>query len=288
MNENERLPLSSEWLRSFLAVAEAGNVTHAAERLGRTQSAISVQIRKLEEGISARLFARQARGMVLTEEGQRLLPAARRALNELGRIGELFSRPLKGRVRVGIPGDYSVEVLERVLAGFAERHPGVEVSVRSGFSVSFPEAVRRQELDMAVYTATPGEPLGKPLLQEETLWVAARAFSVTDDEPVPLALFERACWWRDAAIEAMERAGRRYRVAYSSESVAGVKAAIGAGLAVGVLSACSLDGSLRVLSEEEGFLPLPQSTLVFLVGKAAEQSVAQEMERAIRTALLSG
>ena len=105
---------------------------------------------------------------------------------------------------------------------------------------------------------------------------------------MPLALFERACWWRNAAIEAMERAGRRYRVAYSSESVAGVKAAIGAGLAVGVLSACSLDSSLRVLGEEEGFPRLPQSTLVFLVGEAAEQSVAQEMERAIRLALLSG
>ncbi len=288
MNEIERLPLSSEWLRSFLAVAEAGNVTHAAERLGRTQSAISVQIRKLEEGVSARLFARQARGMVLTEEGQRLLPVAQRTLSELGRIAELFSHPLSGRIRVGIPDDYSIAVLERVLAAFAVRHPGVEVSVRSGFSIGFPDAVKRGELDLAVYTAAPGERLGKPLLREQTVWAAEATLSIAEDEPVPLALFDRACWWRDAAIEAMERAGRPYRVAYSSESVAGVKAAIGAGLAVGVLSASAVDGAMRVLGEGDGFPALPRSSLVLLIGDTAAQSVAQEMERAIRAALLSG
>ena len=105
---------------------------------------------------------------------------------------------------------------------------------------------------------------------------------------MPLALFDRACWWRDAAIEAIERAGRPYRVAYSSESVAGVKAAIGAGLAVGVLSASAVDGAMRVLGEDDGFPALPRSSLVLLIGEAAEQSVAQEMERAIRAALLSG
>ena len=150
MNEIERLPVDGEGLRSFLAVAQAGNLTQAAADLGRTQSAVSVQIRKLEERLAVSLFARQARGMALTEAGERLLPAARRALAELGRIGALFSEPLSGRIRVGFPDDYGVPILERVLAAFAARHPAVEVSVHCGFSVGFPEAIRRKELDLAL------------------------------------------------------------------------------------------------------------------------------------------
>jgi DNA-binding transcriptional LysR family regulator len=103
MKQNERSRLDSDLLQTFLVVAEARNITRAADRLGRTQSAISVQIQKLEDALSAKLFRREARGMTLTEAGEALLPAARRALGEIERIGDLFAKPLLGRVRVGIP-----------------------------------------------------------------------------------------------------------------------------------------------------------------------------------------
>lgn len=284
MNSIERLPVDSAALRTFLAVAEAGNVTHAAARLGRTQSAISVQIRKLEAALAVRLFERRARGMVVTAEGERLLPAARRAVAELDRIGGLFARPLVGRIRVGIPDDYGAAVLERALAAFAAHHPDVEVFVRCGFSVGFPEAIRRNELDLAVNAAKQQAGCDELIMAEPTAWAAGPDTPPPGDGPVRLALFDRSCWWRDAALEALERAGRRYEIAYSSESVAGVKAAISAGLAVGVLAVSTMDRGMRVLGRPEGFPPLPASSLVFLQAADASEEIVAEMKRAIRLA----
>ena len=288
MNETERLHLDSDLLRTFLAVADAGNVTRAGDALGRTQSAISVQIRKLETALSAQLFHRQARGMSLTEAGRVLVPAAEKVLGDMVRIGDLFSAPLSGEVRVGIPDDYGASVLERVLATFTARHPGVEVSVRCGFSVGFPEAVKRNELDLAVYAADPSETFGDLLVTERTVWVASPALILDAAEPVPLALFDRACWWREAAITALEQAGRPYRIAYSSESAAGVKAAITAGLAVGVLAETTMEPSMRTLSENEGFPALPPSALVLLRREATTTEASAAMEAAIRAAISSG
>ena len=285
MKENERLPVDTDLLQTFLIVAEAENVTRAADRLGRTQSAVSVQIRKLETALSIRLFERQARGMALTEAGETLAPAARQVLAALDRVGALFSQPLSGRIRVGIPDDYGVAILEKVLATFAARHPAVEVSVRCGFSVGFPEAIRSNELDMAVHTADPKSNDGEPLLTDRTVWVASQSFRSDDGAPAPLALFDRACWWRDAAIDAMERAGRPYRIAYSSESVAGVKAAIGAGLAIGVLAESTVEPSMRLLTERDGFPDLPPSSLVILRSKEADVDILDAMESALRFAM---
>lgn len=284
MNKNERSQLDSDLLRTFLAVAGMRNVTRAAEALGRTQSAISVKIGRLEEVLSAKLFHREARGMALTEAGEALLPAARKAVREIDRIADLFARPLSGRVRLGIPDDYGSSVLERVLATFAARHPGVEVSVRCGFSTTFPAAVRRGDLDLAVYAAPPEERGDGLLVTERTVWVAHPDRVLDAAEPVPLALFDCDCWWRDASIAALERAGRPYRIAYTSESVAGVRAAIGAGLAVGILAESTIESAMRRLSEREGFFPLPSSALVLLRGDAANTAASSAMEAAIRTA----
>ena len=287
MNICERSNIDSDLLRSFLAVAETGNVTRAGEVLGRTQSAISVKIRKLEAALSATLFHRQARGMALTEAGRLLLPAARLVLIDMDRIGDLFETPLSGRVRVGLPDDYGSSVLERVLANFAERHPNVEVFVRCGFSAGFHEAIRRDELDLAVCACDLPAAPKDVLVTERTIWVSSPARGIDPSEPVPLALFDRDCWWRDAAIGALRQSGRSYRIAYSSESVAGVKAAITAGLAVGVLAETTVDLSFRRLKENEGFPALPSSALVLLRREENVSDASEAMESAIRVAITS-
>lgn len=281
MNEIERSRLDSDLLRTFLAVAETANITRAGEVLGRTQSAVSVQVRKLEEILSAQLFHRQPRGMSLTEAGRILLPEARKILGDLEHIGDLFATPLSGKVRVGIPDDYGTDVLQRVLATFAARHPNVEVFVRCGFSVGFPEAIRRNELDLALYNAAPSERLGEVLMSERTLWVASPGLNLGPAETVPLALFDRECWWHDAATRGLDQAGRSYRVAYSSESAAGVRAAVTAGLAVGVLAESTIDPTLRVLGEKEGFPGLPPSALVLLRHSSTPNAACLAMEAAI-------
>ena len=276
-------PLDSDLLRTFLAVARHGNVTRAADGLHRTQSAISVQIGRLEQRLDTKLFHRQARGVSLTESGESLRVAAERIVGELDRTAAAFcASPIGGQVRIGIPDEYGSAVLPDILAAFAARHPAVEVSVQCGFSTAFPRAIARGDLDLAVFAGDCGSEDGPVLFEEETLWVSAKGFHAASDTVLPLALFDRACWWRDAALEALDRAGFRHRLAYSSESVAGVKAAIAAGLAVGVLARSTVEPSMRVLGAADGLPALPRSSLTLLEGGRADRPAHAAMAEAIR------
>ena len=265
MNSSQRL--DTDLLRTFLTVARHGNVTRGAEALHRTQSAVSIQIKRLEESLAARLFRREPRGVSLTEAGERLRAAAERIVGDLDETVRTFrADPTGGLVRVGIPEEYGAEVLPTVLADFSARFPAVEVFVQCGFSVEFPEAIRRGELDLAVFADC--RSFGQPdtLIRDPMAWVASRLWRCRDEEPIPLALFDRACAWRDVAIQALEDAGQPYRIVFSSESTAGIKAAIATGLAVGVLARSTLESSMLALGREHGLPPLPDSVLLLLRG----------------------
>lgn len=283
MNEIERRALNSDLLRSFLVIAESRNLTLAADRLGRTQSAISVQLRKLEEDLGVSLFHRHPKGMLLSPEGERLLPAARRALGELTRAAALFDTPLKGRLRVGIPDDYDDTILERTLADFSGRHPGVEVIAASGCTSGYPEKVARGDLDIAV-ASSPSDLDGELLSSERTLWACAKAYTPDPDQPVPLAILDRACWWREMPTKALQAEGRGWRVAYKGESFESLKAAIRAGFAIGIVPERSIDSRMRVLSPAEGFPDLPVSKRTILIAPEAPQELAAAMAGAFRGA----
>ena len=265
MNSSQRL--DTDLLRTFLTVARHGNVTRGAQALHRTQSAVSIQIKRLEESLAARLFRREPRGVSLTEAGERLRAAAERIVGDLDETVQTFrADPIGGLVRVGIPEEYGAEVLPMVLADFSARFPAVEVFVRCGFSVEFPAAIRRGELDLAVFADCRRFGQSDTLIRDPMAWVASRPWRCRDEEPVPLALFDRACAWRDVAIQALEDAGQPYRIVFSSESTAGIKAAIATGLAVGVLARSTLESSMLVLGREHGLPPLPDSALFLLRG----------------------
>ena len=261
MNEIERLTgrIDADLLRTFLVVADCRNLTHAALALGRTQSAISVQVKKLEASLSVRLFAREARGMSLTEPGERLQSAARPVLRDLERVASMFADVLVGRVRVGIHDEYGSGVLEGILARFVAQHPDVEVEVRSVNSVDIPACITRGELDLAVHANRPDAPLGEPIRTERSAWAAADTWRPRKGAPIPLALYDRACWWREAAITALQAEGRAYRVVVSSESTAGVIAAIVSGLAVGMVARGTISKRMRILGERDGFPKLPDT-----------------------------
>ena len=272
-------PLDSDLLRTFLAVARHGNVTHASETIYRTQSAVSVQIKRLEERLGTRLFRREARGVSLTEAGERLQEAAGRIVRDLDRTATTFKRdPIEGTVRVGMPDDYGSDVLPGILSEFAARHPSVQVFVRCEFGTKFHKSVEQGELDLAV-CAQAGT---TAFFEEQTVWASARGFYIDETMPVPLALFDRACWWRDAAINALQQAERPFRIAYSSESFSGVRAAISAGLAVGVISRSTVDQSMRVLGNQEGFPTLPKTGLSLLEQPNNRSAAVSAMADAIR------
>jgi DNA-binding transcriptional LysR family regulator len=274
--------LDSDLLRTFIAIADSGSFTKGADRIYRSQSAVSLQIKRLEEILGDRVFERQARGVSLTPVGEKLRPVAQRIVNILDvTIGELRKDALEGSIRIGIPDEYGETLLPEVIGGFARNHPRVEVAVRCGFSASFPDALARDEIDLAVYSVESPVPGSTLLRREKTFWVVSKNHSVHEQDPVPVALFDRACWWRDQALEALDSSEKRYRVVYTSESVTGVMAAISAGVAVGLLGESSLRDDLMVLPADKGFPVMPQSALVLESRNGAGSPVLEAMVVAI-------
>ncbi len=283
MNQIERLPIDSDLLQTFKAIADSGNLTLAADRLGRTQSAISVQLRKLETGLGATLFKRTARGMELTPAGEILLPKARSILDDIADASALFAEPLTGSISVGLPDDFQEQVLEGALSGFARLHPGVQVNVVVGCTSRFPEDVRNGSIDLAVYSGPDNED-GETLSVEETVWASAVKPTFDSNESVPLAILERNCWWKDLPTNALKSAERRFDVVFRSSSFSGLQSAIRAGTAVGVLPKSCLTGELTALTTEDGFPQLPVSRRSFLIAPLASQDLVCAMMSAIRAA----
>ncbi|MCK7615927.1 LysR family transcriptional regulator [Roseibium sediminicola] len=281
MNDIERSPIDSDLLRTFLAIANCGNLTVAAGRLNRTQSAISVQLRKLETGLGVTLFNRTPKGMALTVEGEKLLPKASSILAEIRQASALFTNPLSGSIRVGFPDDFDETVLERVLAGFARAHPGVDVRATSGCTSGYPAAIADGTLDIAVCSG-PDNRQGETLGIEDTVWASRKDAQILGAEPVPLAILDRSCWWRDLPTKSLESIGREYSLAFRSSSFASLRAAIRAGFAIGILPASCVDEDTAILSGPEGFPDLPKSRRSFLIADDAPEDLTSAMAKAIR------
>ncbi|MEM7732747.1 MAG: LysR family transcriptional regulator [Pseudomonadota bacterium] len=286
MKINEQYPLSGDLLRSFLIIADTGNLTHAADRLGRTQSAISVQLRNLEQTLGATLFHRSVKGMTLTDSGERLLPKTKAAVAQLQSMAGMFETPLTGRLRLGIPDDYEGRILIGALARFAREHPGVEVSAQSGCTFAYEKDVREGRLDMAVCSG-PEPRAGLPISSEAAIWAAARSVKASGGGSVPLAMLDRRCWWRSIPTDALRGTGREFHVAFRTESFGSLVAALRAGLAIGVLPASCVDDDLQVLDVTHGLPPLPDIHRTLLISDQADRDVTQAMAEAIRGTLPS-
>lgn len=285
MNKFERITLDSELLLTFVRIAECGNLTVAAGTLGRTQSAISVQLRKLEDGLGVKLFTRRAKGMVLTPEGETLLSRARVILHEMREAAQLFQEPLTGSIRVGFPDDFDTAVLERILALFSQTHPGVQVLARSGCTSGYNDAIRSGELEVAVCSGVddPGESL---LNTQEIVWAGRRGNVWDKSEALPIAVLDRPCYWRDLPMKALDADGRHYRVAFQSSSFTSLQAALRSGIAVGLLPKSSVGEGLKILTAKDGFPDLPMSYRSIAVAANGPKDVMTAMVEAIRHACL--
>lgn len=277
--------LDSDLLRTFLAITDAGSFVGGAERIHRSQSAASIQIRKLEDLLGGAVFSRHGRGVELTAIGEQLEPVARDVVGTLDRaLSVVTGRGLEGQLRVGIPDDGDDHRLAAIVADFARTHPRVELRVRCSLSAGFSKALVSGELDLAVHEVeTPRS--GMVLLRAQPIsWAASRGHEVWTRDPLPVALFDRECWWRDATMVSLQQSGRRFEVVYSSETSAGIAAAIRAGIAVGVLNRSSIGGGLRPLSVDEGFPDLPPCYLVAESCKTADPELCAVMTEGLRRA----
>lgn len=273
----------SELLRTFLAVAECSNTTRAAQSINKTQSAVSIQLKKLERQLGVELFHRLPRGMRLTEAGRSLVPRAERALMEVDSIAELFREPLTGTIRLGLPDDYSTLVLQRALFAFSRRHTNVEVNVTCGCSGKFPAMIKKKQLDLAIHSAPPTDTT-PTFFEEPMVWAAHRDLDVAAGAPIPLAVFERSCWWRDVPTDTLAQAGLDWHVTFASESHDGIRAAIQSRMAIGILPESELPGDVIALRH----LPaLPASRLVLLSARTAQDTLIDAMSDALSNAFES-
>jgi DNA-binding transcriptional LysR family regulator len=243
--------------RTFLAIVETGSFTRAAEVVRKTQSAVSMQMRRLEDRVGQAIFARDNHDARLTEEGQRLIRHARRLVRLSDETLAAFDETnTQNVVRVGITDDYADNFLPGVLARFRWSNPAVEVSIACGTSESLREKSWRGDLDLALVTNC-AEGTAEVALREPLHWVGPAAPGPERLEILPLALSGPACVWRIAALAALEAAGRKYRVVYTSTNAAAIWATVLSGLAVTVAPHLALRPGARVLTERDGFPPLP-------------------------------
>jgi DNA-binding transcriptional LysR family regulator len=264
--------LDIDQLRSFIAIAETGSFTKAAEVVNKTQSAVSMQMKRLEERIERPIFARDGRASKLTEDGSRLLDYARRLVKlNVETVAAFSDAALSGRVRLGVPDDYADRYLPEIMARFSRAYPSVELTVICEPSVDLLERIDGNEIDLAIVTNCESKRASETFRRERLLWVTSNRHAIHLEEPLPLALGRPSCTWRRTAIERLESVGRPYRVLYSSSNAGAVAAAVLAGLAVSVLAESGLRPGMRVLTAAEGF-PELTTCRVGLVRNAHDSS----------------
>ncbi|MDX7951371.1 LysR family transcriptional regulator [Lichenihabitans sp. Uapishka_5] len=280
--------LDTDQLRSFLAIVDTGSFTRAADRVGKTQSAVSMHVRRLEERLECDLFIKQGRGTRLSADGERLVEHARRMLQvEAAALYDLKAQGLSGRVVLGIPDDYAEPFLPDIVGQFSRLHPLVELSIVCHPSVRLAECVATGEVDLAVVTGC-DRIKGVEILREEPLcWVAGvRAGAVEEERPLPLALSTPSCTWRNEALTALQRAGIASRVFLMSSNYAALAPIVQAGLALTVLpgTVASATGH-RIVAAAAGLPALPNVRVGLILGAPSHPKEARAMAEVIRATI---
>lgn len=284
-----RITFDLEVLRTFVTGVELGSFARAAERLNRSTSAASAQIKKLEEQAGTPVLRKSGRGMVLTEAGETMLAYARRLL-ELNdeAAAALHGTELEGWVRLGLQEDFGEGLLTEVLGRFARAHPRVKVEVRIARNAELLDRVGSDRLDLALawdggVTTPHAESMGSLPVRWIGAAGATAAWPRDDDEPLPLVMLEAPCIMRTAATAALDRANIPWRIAFTSASLAGTWAAVAAGLGVSLRTAYGLPPSVRALLPHETVLPALGQLGLCLHRAEAEPSPAVERLATILT-----
>lgn len=241
-------------LNSMLAVAESGSFTKAGERLSLTQSAISQHIRRLEEEVGYALFDRSGRYVRTTEEGERLLGYARKVLGLMGEaLDSVRDGHGRGEIKIGVPEDFASGQIAPTLARFSHDFPGIRLEVTSGLSKMLWQQFCNGEHDLVLVKQRPGAAPAEAAWPEPLAWVDSKASPSFSVDPLPLVVFPPGGLYRDEMIHAVESCGRRWRVSFSSSSLASVCTAVSAGLGISLIPRRLAGPEHRLLMCEEGF-----------------------------------
>jgi len=258
------VPLDLDQLKSFCAIADCGSFTEAARRVNKTQSAVSMQIKRLEERLGHPLLMREGRGVTLTSHGEALYERARKMLRINAEIMDEFSdEDLAGVIHFGLPDDYAVRLLPSILATFQKTHPRIVIDVNCASSQELIEGMKHGRYDLIVFTQGTNREFGELFRIEPMFWVAAQGGRALTMDPLPIA-GGNPCKWKDAATRALDRVGRDYRVAFSSCNALGIASAVLTDLAVGFLPESALQPGMLAIAEDANLPRLPNAEIALL------------------------
>ena len=237
-------------LKSFIAIAETGTFSHAAHTVGRTQSALSLQIKKLEESLGCELFARTSRKVSLTEQGEIFLGYAKRIVQLQWEVYSRLKEPdIEGEIRLGTPEDFATHYLPDVLAMFRKHHPRIQLNVSCDLTLNLVDGFKRGEFDIILVKRDPQRMKGgTKVCREPLVWAAADHWRA--EKPLSLVLSPQPCIYRARALAALDRAKKPWHISYTSPSLAGTIAAVKAGLGITVLPQNMLPAGIHAIRAE--------------------------------------
>ncbi|MFQ3325275.1 MAG: DNA-binding transcriptional LysR family regulator [Pseudomonadales bacterium] len=244
-------------LRTFVSVAELGGFTQAGISVGRSQPAVSLQIKKLEDGLGVSLLHRQGHNLELSTHGSLLYSYAKKilALNDEAMLS-LNPPAVAGKLRFGIPSEFATTLLPKVVGRFANNYPGVELEVVSDLSKNLVANDRRSDFDLILALQDQPAEGDKGLVHTDDLvWVAGKQWRSTDGE-LPLLAAPEPCIYRERALQVLKKEGRPWRIVYTNSDLTGLQAAIAEGLGVTVLARSVVPPSLKIVGKAEGLMPL--------------------------------
>lgn len=276
--------LDVDLLRTFVTIANAGNFTRAAEKLLRQQSTISLQVKRLEESLGHRLLDRSPRAVSLTPEGEAVLGYAQRILDLNDEVVSLTHEPLmQGAVRLGSPEDFATHHLSDILARFIQAYPSVALEVTCDLTLNLLDGFRAGKFDLVLVKREHSSgAAGVRVWREPLVWVTGNHDHLAASGPLPLVVSPEPCVYRKRATQALDRARKRWRVAYTCASLAGTLAAVRAGLGIAVLPKVMVPHGLHVIDGA----PLPDlmdTEIALLAAKRLSPPVAKFRDHVIRS-----
>lgn len=256
-------------LRAFVTVADSGSFTAAAAILGRSQSAVSQKVLRLEETIGKPVFTRSSRTLALTPTGERLLVAARGILDASDRLMRSLRQPTtKGLLRLGICEDFLPGQLPRLLSRFARLYDGVEIDLATGLSCELIAGYEDGRFDAIIVKRDSPARVGRVIWREPLAWMASADYIHDRDDPVRLVMLPPPCSYRDLMIQTLGDIGRKWTGSCTASSLAGAQAAVAGGLGVTVLGRSFLREDMQLLTDAKVWPALPEMELIVVGARA--------------------
>lgn len=247
-------------MKTFVAIAETQSFSKAAQRVFRTPSAVSMQIKKMEEVLGVPVFERDSRSVGLTQDGEMLLSYARRIIALSNEMMARFIMPeMEGTVRLGAPDDYGNRILPDLLKRFAETHPNVNIDVVMDNTAPLITRFEEGEIDVMLYTSSSENAMENDAIiafEEDLVWAGAKNGSAHLQEPLPVSMWEKTCAWRRRASDSLDKSNRSYRMAYKSAHSIVQRSAVAADLAVAPMPKSFIEEPLVALGEKDGMPPI--------------------------------